>query len=132
MAQKQKPLSPHLGIYRIQITSALSIMHRLSGVALFFGLLILLWWIVGLAYGQDPESTLLWNVISTPYGQALIILWSYSIFFHACTGIRHLLWDMGIGFNQKWVTYTGWAAVAISLALTAISWIVALQFQIME
>lgn len=130
MTKKAKPLSPHLGIYKPQITSVLSIMHRISGVALFFGLILLLWWFVSLAYGQDPEATLAWRVLMSPYGRVLVMLWSYSLFFHACTGVRHLLWDAGIGFSMRAVDYGGWAAVIISVILTAIAWIAALQFQV--
>jgi len=130
MIKKERPLSPHLGIYKPQITSVLSIMHRISGVVLFIGLIVLLWWFVSLAYGQDHETTVAWMVLSSPVGKAGIILWSYSMFFHACTGVRHLLWDAGIGFGLRAVTLGGWAAVIISLILTVMAWVIALQFQI--
>lgn len=69
-------------------------------------------------------------MLSSNTGKILFLIWSYSLFFHLCTGIRHLLWDAGIGFDVKAVTITGWVAVIASVILTAISWIAAMQIQI--
>ena len=129
MTIKPKPLSPHLGIYKPQISSVLSIMHRISGVALFMGLIFLLWWLVGLAYGQDPSESIVWPFLTSHYGRIIMMLWSYSLFFHACTGVRHLLWDAGIGFSLRAVNFSGWLAVAVSIFLTIIAWYSALQLK---
>lgn len=129
MTIKPKPLSPHLGIYKPQISSVLSIMHRISGVVLFMGLIFLLWWLVGLAYGQDPSESMVWPFLTSNYGRIILMLWSYSLFFHACTGVRHLLWDAGIGFSLQAVNFSGWLAVAVSIFLTIIAWYSALQLQ---
>ena len=123
MVKKEKPLSPHITIYKPQITSILSIAHRISGVALFFGLIALVWWIAFLAYGDsDPTQTLVWEFFSHPVGRCVLIIWSYSLFFHFFTGIRHLFWDIGAGFSSESVNVTGWAAVAASFVSTLIAW----------
>lgn len=124
--EAKRPLSPHLSIYRIQITSALSILHRISGVALFCGFISLLWWVVYLTYSANPERSWVWSAAATPLGTGFIILWSYALFFHMCTGIRHLFWDNGLGFELRTVTRSGWLAVIASILLTAVSWCLAL------
>jgi succinate dehydrogenase / fumarate reductase cytochrome b subunit len=118
-----RPLSPHLTIYRPQITSVLSILHRISGVVLFFGLLFLLWSIIFLIYTPESANSWLWKFLNSKAGIGIIIAWSYSLFFHACTGIRHLFWDIGYGFSLKAVTWSGWLALFTSLTLTIISWL---------
>ena len=125
MPPKKKPLSPHLSIYKPQITSVLSIFHRISGVALFFGLIMLLWAAIILLNSDAPQQTWIWHFFGTIIGKAILMLLSYAIFFHACTGVRHLLWDMGIGFSIKAVYMSGWVAVIISLIFTGLSWTLA-------
>lgn len=128
--KKKLPLSPHIGIYKPQITSILSIMHRITGVTMFFGLVALLWCFVMFVYYGANKSNPLFMMSSCNTGKILFLMWSYSLFFHLCTGIRHLLWDAGIGFDVKAVTITGWVAVIGSIILTAMSWIAAMQIQI--
>ena len=118
-----RPLSPHLTIYRPQITSVLSILHRILGVALFFGLLVLLWSLIFLIYTPESANSWLWKFFNSTLGIGMIIVWSYSLFFHACTGVRHLFWDIGCGFPLNAVTWSGWLAIFMSLLLTAISWL---------
>ncbi len=124
---KERPLSPHLRIYKPQISSVLSIFHRASGIALFFGLIALVWWIIYLPYMEDPENCVVWRFFSMPLGKAFLIFWSYSLFFHFCTGIRHLFWDFGKGFSIKALHISGWSAVVISIILTTVSWFIALK-----
>lgn len=124
--QRKRPLSPHLSIYKPQITSVLSILHRITGVALFLGLLSLLWILIFLIYTPDSSNSCLWQFLSGAYGKALLIAWSYSLFFHACSGVRHLFWDMGYGFELGTVTWSGWLVVAVSVFLTAGFWFMVL------
>lgn len=124
---KQRPLSPHLTIYKPQISSVLSIGHRISGVALFIGLIALIWWIIYLPYMQSPESNLIFKFFSTNIGKGVLLLWSYSLFYHFCTGIRHLFWDCGRGFSIKALHVSSWLAVISSIVLTALSWVIALK-----
>jgi succinate dehydrogenase / fumarate reductase cytochrome b subunit len=131
MIKKNLPLSPHIGIYKPQITSVLSILHRITGVSLFLGLIGLLWCFVIFVYYGSTSSNPLLMLLSSCIGKILFSVWSYSLFFHLCTGIRHILWDAGVGFEVKAVSMTGWVAIVASIALTAISWIAAMQIKIM-
>lgn len=120
-----RPLSPHLGIYRPQISSALSIMHRASGVVNFIGLLAFVWWIVGVTFSpRSPMESWVWSFFSGTIGQLILVAWSFSMFFHFCTGMRHLMWEAGFGFSIKAMERSGWVAVAMSIFLTAVAWLI--------
>lgn len=120
---RTRPLSPHLSIYKPQITSVLSISHRLTGVALYIGVLVLVWWMVMKIYGCDCITPL----FHTTVGQLLLGAWSFALFYHLCNGIRHLFWDVGRGFNMSSVRASGVAVILSAIALTALSWALALQ-----
>jgi succinate dehydrogenase / fumarate reductase cytochrome b subunit len=117
-----RPLSPHLQIYRWQITSVLSILHRITGLALAVGLWVLVGWIVATALGKH-----IYGVFSYPftqwYGRILLIGWSFCLFFHLGNGIRHLFWDYGYGFNLPTVHRTGWAVVIAAALITVGCWV---------
>ena len=122
-----RPLSPYF-IYKPQITSMLSITHRLSGIALYIGVLLLTWWIIESVYlSFDPKGELgaLWSLFTTPIGYIFLVGWSFALFYHLLNGIRHLFWDMGKGFELKTVTTSGWLVVIGATALTALSWTLA-------
>lgn len=117
-----RPLSPHLQVYRWQITMAMSILHRATGVALVFGMLLLAYWLIAAASGPqafDTAQTLLGSWI----GRLLLFGWSFSLFYHLCNGIRHLAWDAGWGFSLPVMTTTGWFVVFASVLLTLLSWV---------
>ena len=121
MASSNRPLSPHLQVYRPQLTSVLSIMHRGTGVALAFGTLLLIYWIGAAAAGPeafDQAQTLTGSII----GRLLLFGWTFALFYHLCNGIRHLFWDAGWGFDLPVVYRTGWAVVVGSLTLTLAAW----------
>lgn len=119
-----RPLSPHLTIYRPQISSVLSILHRISGVVNYLGMVVILWWLTTIAFlPQDPTQTWIWELANCGIGKFIIFCWSFSVFFHLCTGIRHLFWDMGYGFDVKVMEKTGWLAVIMAITLTSIAWI---------
>ena len=121
MSKAGRPLSPHLTIYRWPITMTLSILHRLTGVALSGGLVILTIWLLALSLGAaayNPVAALLGTLI----GKLLLVAFSYAFFFHFCNGIRHLFWDVGKGFEMRQVVASAWAVVAASLALTLLFW----------
>ena len=122
MSQAQRPLSPHLQIYKPQLTSVLSITHRATGLALSVGTLLLLWWLFAAAAGADEfaSARAFWY---SWIGRLLLLGWSWSLFFHLCNGIRHLCWDAGWGFELKTVYRSGWTVVAASVVLTLIAWI---------
>jgi len=122
MSQAQRPLSPHLQIYKWQLTSVLSITHRATGLALSVGTVLLVWWLLAAASGADVFRVAQGFWYSW-IGRLLLLGWSFSLFFHLCNGIRHLCWDAGRGFELKMVYRTGWLVVASSALLTLIAWI---------
>jgi succinate dehydrogenase / fumarate reductase cytochrome b subunit len=121
-----RPLSPHLQIYRPQITSVLSILHRITGFALSVGLLLLAGLIISAAFGQQSFD-LVRGQMGTWYGYILLMGWSWAFYYHLCNGIRHLFWDMGKGFELSTVTTSGWAVVLASLTMTAVTWVYVVQ-----
>jgi len=120
-AKSARPLSPHLQIYRPQLTSVMSILHRLTGIALALGLPVFVVWLMGLAAGPQTYGMLI-DLFKTPVGQILLCGWSWAFFYHFCTGIRHLLWDSGFFLGIKGVYATGWIAFGVSTLVTAAVW----------
>lgn len=125
MASDQQPLSPHLQIYRWQLTSVLSILHRFSGVALAVGAILLVAWIGAASDGPEALAKVQW-FLGSPLGLILMFGWSVALFYHLCNGIRHLWWDTGRGLELKSVYATGYAALVATAALTIIAWAVGL------
>lgn len=122
MISGNRPLSPHLQIYRPQLTSILSILHRLTGVVLAIGTLLLTWWVVAIAAGPEAHAAVN-GFMAHWFGRMLLLGWSFCLFYHLCNGIRHLVWDAGLGFELKTVNATGWAVVAASVAMTLVAWL---------
>jgi succinate dehydrogenase / fumarate reductase cytochrome b subunit len=118
---RARPLSPHLQVYRPQLTSVLSITHRATGVALAAGTLLLVWWLAAAASGPEQYATVQAVMGSWP-GKLLLLGWTFSLFFHLANGIRHLFWDAGLGFELKTTYASGWAVVAASIVLTVLAW----------
>ena len=121
----ERPLSPHLQVYRPQLTSMLSISHRATGLALVVGSIVLVWWLVALAEG-DGAFISAQAFLGSWIGKLLLLGWTFSLFFHLANGIRHLFWDAGYGFTLKATYASGWAAVTAATALTVIAWIAGL------
>ena len=113
-----RPLSPHLGIYRWQITMTMSILHRATGVALAVGSIVLVWWLVAAGIGPGAFDTV-HGFLSSGFGQFLLIGWTFSLYYHLCNGIRHLAWDAGWGFEIKSMYVTGYTVWVLALLLTA-------------
>lgn len=124
MASAERPLSPHLQIYKPQISSVLSILHRITGAGLGIGLLLLAWWLIAAASGPDAFATVQ-GFIGSWLGRLILFGFTWALFFHLLNGIRHLGWDMLWGLDLPTMTRTGWAAVIGSAALTILVWIVA-------
>ncbi|WP_340116053.1 succinate dehydrogenase, cytochrome b556 subunit [Pelagibius sp. 7325] len=122
MISSNRPLSPHLQVYRPQITSTLSILHRLTGIALAVGTLLLTYWLVAAASGPEAFATAQ-GLIGSFIGRLLLFGWSFALFYHLCNGIRHLFWDAGYGFEIETAQRSGLAAVAGAVVLTVICWI---------
>ena len=122
-ARPNRPLSPHLGIYRWQWTMALSILHRMTGIVLAAGTLLLVYWLWAAASG--PESYFRANLlIGGWFGRLCLFGWSGALFYHLFNGIRHLMWDAGKGFALKTAYVSGLFVVIAALAATVLTWIV--------
>jgi succinate dehydrogenase / fumarate reductase, cytochrome b subunit len=124
---KNRPLSPHLQVYRPQITSVLSILHRMTGVALAMGLFVLTYWLGAAAYGPEAFATAQ-ELLGSWIGLLMLFGWTFCLFYHLCNGIRHLFWDVGLGLELPALRASGIAVLIVSLALTAALWAAAFSF----
>lgn len=121
MANHTRPLSPHLQIYRPQLTSVLSISHRATGILLAAGTLVLVYWLLAAASGAQAYAGAQ-DLLGSWLGRAMLLAFSFSLFYHLCNGIRHLFWDAGLGFDLKTTYASGTAVVVVSVALTLAAW----------
>lgn len=119
-----RPLSPFMfpTWYRFQITSFLSILHRLTGIALSVGAIMLTWWLIAVAAGGQVFAATHAFIVS-PIGLLLLFGWSAAFFYHLCSGVRHLAWDAGYGFELHDAYRSGYAVVAATSALTVLTWL---------
>ncbi len=124
MASRNRPLSPHLQVYKPQITSTLSILHRISGVALAFGALLLANWVISATYGADAFATAQ-GLLGSWFGRLVMFGMTLALFYHLGNGIRHLAWDMGKGFSLPQVRASGLFVLVFTGAMTIITWIAA-------
>jgi succinate dehydrogenase / fumarate reductase cytochrome b subunit len=121
----RRPLSPHLQIYKPQITTALSIFHRISGCALSAGTLLLVWWLVAAAT-SDSAFTTVSAVVHTWVGHLVLFGWTVALWYHFCTGVRHLFWDAGYGFELPQVHASGRLVLVATAVLSVLTWIIGL------
>lgn len=122
MNTADRPLSPHLQIYRWPVTMASSIMHRVSGMWLSVGSAALVFWLICAALGPDSYA-IARGFFSSGWGIALLMLWSMAFFYHLVNGIRHLFWDAGKGFELRTALGASWVIIGIAAACTIVSWI---------
>jgi len=123
MAGHPRPLSPHLQVYRPQLTSITSILHRITGIGLAVGLLYLVCWLVAAASGLEAFDRLQ-SFNGSPIGKLLLLGWSIAFFFHLLNGIRHLAWDAGWGFELPAAYKTGYAVFIGTAVLTILAWVI--------
>ena len=116
--ERDRLLSPHLTIYRWQVTMIASITHRLTGVALSVGALGLGWWLVSISNGPEGYD-IFTQFAGSPLGLLLLFGFTWSLCFHLLNGIRHLAWDLGYGFNKHTATQTGTAVFVLSFVIAA-------------
>jgi succinate dehydrogenase / fumarate reductase cytochrome b subunit len=121
-----RPLSPHLQVYKWQLTSVMSLLHRATGIALSVGALYLVIWVV-FASASPRTYAMFQSFNISVLGRIVLGGWLFCAFYHLSNGIRHLFWDMGYGFELKDAYRSGWIVVAVSAAATIISWIVGLR-----
>ena len=124
MTMDKRPLSPHLQIYRPQLTSVLSILHRATGIVLAFGTVLIVYWLAALASGPEAFEHAQ-SVLGSMLGQLAMFLWTWALFYHLCNGIRHLAWDAGYGFDMESVYKSGRVVVVASVVLTLLTWLIA-------
>src|SRR5437868_3178084 len=120
---KERPLSPHLQIYRPMLTMMMSIVHRVTGAALYFGTLLLIWWLLAAASGPNAYGTVQW-FMETLLGRLILFGYTWALIHHALGGIRHLIWDLGYGFGPAEREWLAAANLAGSIVLTVVLWII--------
>ena len=126
MATRERPLSPHLQVYRWQITMVMSILHRATGVALTIGAVGLAWWLLAMATGGE-QATRAAACLASPLGMVALFGFSLALVYHLLNGIRHLLWDAGWGFQIPQVYKSGYTVLALTVVFTAAIWFFALR-----
>ena len=123
----KNPLSPHLQIYRWHVSSLLSITHRISGVINLLSLILIFFWLLVLSQGENGYEIFL-IIINSFFGKFILIGFTWSMSFHLLSGIRHLVWDLGYGFEVKTANISGAIVIVSSLLLTIIFWLFARGF----
>jgi succinate dehydrogenase / fumarate reductase, cytochrome b subunit len=118
-----RPLSPHLTVFRPILTMMMSIVHRITGAALYFGTLLLAWWLIAAASGPNPFATVQW-VMGSIIGRLVLFGYTWALIHHMLGGIRHIIWDIGYGFGAQEREWLARAGLIGSIALTIILWIV--------
>ena len=122
MASNNRPLSPHLQVYKPQLTTFMSITHRATGIALAVGTLMLVCWLIAAATGEAAFAEVQ-AFLGSFIGRLLLLGWSYALFYHMCNGLRHLFWDAGKGFEIETAYLTGRIVIGASVLLTIVAWI---------
>jgi succinate dehydrogenase / fumarate reductase cytochrome b subunit len=120
-ARKERPLSPHLQIYSPLINMVMSILHRITGAALYVGTLLLAWWLIAAAVGPDYFAFVN-GLLGSPIGLIVLLGYTWALMHHMLGGIRHLIWDTGRGFDLGTVNLLSWGTLIGSLTLTALVW----------
>lgn len=122
MTSSGRPLSPHISIYRWPITMTLSILHRVSGIALSVGLIVFAWWLLAASTGA-AEYAQFADFAASLVGQVMLVGWTAAFFYHLANGIRHLVWDIGYGFEIATANASAWFVLVLTLILTAGYWV---------
>lgn len=122
MKTSNRPLSPHLQIYKMPLSAKLSILHRLTGLALSAGAVVLVLWLFSLAY-MSTLAVSIYLFFSTVFGKVMLLLWTFAFSYHFFNGIRHMFWDIGKGFELSDVNKSGLVVVALAVISTALIWI---------
>lgn len=121
MAQSSRPLSPHIFIYKEQITMVMSIMHRITGIGIYMGMALLTWWLVAAAW-SDEALSLVNMAMAHWLGQLVLIGFTWALFNHMLGGLRHFIWDFGHGFSRRSRFAMAWLTLFGGIALTALVW----------
>ena len=120
---RPRPLSPHLQVYKPQLTSILSILHRGTGIVLSIGSIFLVTWILVLTLGESAYQ-IYSQLVNNWFGKLVIFGFTFGLFYHLSNGIRHLFWDAGYGYDLKDAYISGFAVIFSSISLTLITWLI--------
>ncbi len=115
-ARRERPRSPHITIYRWPVTMATSITHRVTGLGLSAGTLLVAWWLIAVQFGPDLYNPFV-AFVSSLFGQVILFGFVWALAYHLCNGIRHLAWDLGYGFNIRTAHWTGILVYTLSILL---------------
>ncbi len=121
--QDSRPMSPHLQIYKLPLTALLSVLHRATGAALFVALFIMVIYLLALASGES-NWLIIHNLLSSWFGLIILIGITFSLYYHLCNGIRHMIWDLGLSMDKQSLTTTGFIVLIMSLFLTFLTWVI--------
>ncbi len=121
MSNPDRPLSPHISIYRWPITMVLSILHRISGIALSVGFVVFVAWLFDAASGPETYAVFL-SAMDSVIGKLLLVGWSFAFFYHLSNGARHLLWDTGRGLEKDQANASSWWVLIATVVFTAVFW----------
>lgn len=119
----QRPLSPHLQIYRPMLTMMMSIVHRITGSALYFGIILLIWWLIAAASSDSYFALVQW-FFNLWLGRLILFGFTWALIHHTLGGLKHLLWDTGRGFDLKLIEWLARGNLIVSVVLTVLLWIV--------
>lgn len=117
----KRPLSPHLQVYRLPMTAIMSISHRITGVILTGGLVLLSIWLIAAGVGENAYNTMM-SLIDTPITRFAFMAWAFVLFYHMGNGFRHMFWDLGIGITEKAAVKTGVLVILFAVVMTAVIW----------
>ena len=119
-----RPLSPHLQIYRPMLTMMMSIVHRITGIALYAGTLLLAWFLIATATDARSFATVAW-VFNSIIGQLILLGFTWALFHHLLGGLRHFIWDAGFGMDDPEREWLAQATLVGGIALTVVVWAIA-------
>lgn len=122
--ENRRPLSPHLQVYRFALTMAMSIAHRITGVGLYLGTLLLVWWLVAIATDAAAYATVSW-FMGTIIGRLILFGFTWALFHHMLGGVRHFIWDAGYGMDHPQREYLAQGTLIGGGVLTILVWIAA-------
>lgn len=120
----ERPLSPHLQVYRLPMTALMSISHRITGVILTGGNILVAAFLIAVALGPEYFNQIM-KLVATPYGTGFLFAWSFVLYYHLCNGIRHLFWDAVLLLDEEKAIGAGWVVLLATAALTAGTWYLA-------
>lgn len=119
----QRPISPHLQVYRLMFTMVMSGAHRVTGIVLYFGALLLAWWLIAVASGPNAYANVV-SIMGSPIGLLVLLGYTWSLVHHLLGGVRHLIWDLGYGFGPAEREWLARATLVGSIVLTVIIWVI--------